>query len=140
MTVLVLNTEVVVATLVTLVALLAYSRRRELRGVAKFVLGLGRWRYRCPVCVGTGICQSGGHPDHSCCGDCRRLEVPSSRMPTLFRPRPPAECPEGADWSTTILGCGYLTGSLWDVLQHGRWRPAMHHCPDVAAEFSRRKS
>jgi hypothetical protein len=127
--VLVLNTGVVIATLVTLITLLAYSQRRALRWAARFVFGLGRWRYKCPVCVGTGICQSGGHPDHSCCGDCRRVEVPRSRVPAHFKTIP--------GWSTATLGCGYLKGSLWDVLRHGRWRPAMHHCPDVATEFSR---
>lgn len=117
-----------------LLSLLVFGRKSTLEFL-RFVVGLGRWRYRCSICKGTGICRSvaGQSMHHSGCGDCRRVEVPSAPLSEFFRPRP-------ADSSTTILGCGYHTGSLWDVLRHGRWRPTMHHCPDAATEFSRWES
>jgi hypothetical protein len=83
------------------------------------LLGLGQWRVICPVCKGTGICQSPGcRWPHSCCGDCKRKRVPWSSVPADFDGKNHNEyqriSPDGV-----LIGVGWVWGSFWQGLQRG---------------------
>lgn len=64
-------------------------------------------RVTCPDCKGTGICthKNAVFP-HSCCGDCKRIEVLVSAVPKGFTDKVPPP-------QTVLIGCGYLEVSVW---------------------------
>ena len=101
--------------------------------VLYWLLGLGRWKIKCPDCDNLGLCN---HPNpkypHSCDGQCRHVWVARSLLPADFNgceraagENAPEACVEAGVPVGTALGltgCGWIEGSFWQMLRHGRWR------------------
>lgn len=125
--------------------------------VAGIIWTVEHWRsfrVRCDGCNGTGLCMS-PNPlfPHSCNGDCKRVYVPESWVPTDFKgnwhepgerfldlyywPHLPGTYPDN-NKRYALIGCGWIKGSLWQRLRRSGPRKQLGvqgkpHPPETAA-------
>ena len=105
----------------------------KIRAALQWLVGLGHWKIKCPDCDDLGICN---HPNphfpHSCCGLCEHVWIARRLLPPDFNgnelkegmhyPKACAEAGVPLGTALGLVGCGWIYGSFWQMLRHGRWR------------------